>query len=75
MTPRLQPAAASGRLAAGVIVTNDAGFTSPTGAHFAAGERFEVEIVERSTRARHLGTGSVVWIQGSTAGARFVVAS
>ena len=48
------------------IITNAAAFVTPIGCSFRAGERFEVEIVDRSTRCRHLGTGSVVWIQGST---------
>lgn len=61
-------------LAVGAVVTNDRPFTSPIGAHFAAGERFEVEIVGRSTRCRHLGTGSVVWVQGSAHGSRFLTA-
>lgn len=62
------------RLVVGEVIVNDRPFTSPIGAHFAAGEQFLVEIVGRSTRCSHLGTGSVVWVQGSKRGSRFVTA-
>lgn len=58
-------------LVLGAVVVNDRPFTSPIGAHFAAGERFEVEIVGRSTRCRHARTGSVVWLRGSAVGSTF----
>lgn len=61
-------------LTVGTIVTNAAPFTTPTGIHFRANERFEVVAEGRSTRCEHIGTGSVVWIQGSTIGAKFVTA-
>ena len=60
-------------LSVGAVVVNDRPFTSPVGAHFAAGERFEVEIVGRSTRRRHVGTGSVVWLRGSVDGSKFLL--
>ena len=37
------------------------------------GERFEVVAVDRNTRCEHLGSGSVVWLRGSTEGAKFAV--
>jgi len=61
-------------LVVGQIVTCDRPFTSLIGAHFRAGDRFAVDLVGRSTRCRHELTGSVVWIQGSDEGSRFVAA-
>lgn len=64
--------ASSPTLTAGNIISNDRSFTAPTGTHFMSGERFAVEIVGRSTRCRHIGTGSVVWVQGSARGSAFL---
>ena len=60
-------------LTVGQIITNDRPFTNLIGVHFLAGERFEVVAVDRNTRCEHLGSGSVVWLRGSTEGAKFAV--
>lgn len=50
-------------LSIGQIVTASAAFTSPIGAHFAAGDTFTVDLVgSHNTRAIHDRTGSVVWL-------------
>lgn len=48
----------------GAHITNSHAFTSIIGAHFAAGEVFEITIVgSHNIQAVHLRTGSVVWLR------------
>lgn len=72
MAANLITASTPATLVAGQIVACSRAFTSPIGAHFLAGDQFEVELVGRSTRLRSLRGGCVVWIQGSTTDAPFL---
>ncbi len=61
-------------LTIGTVLTASHAFTSPIGCHFLAGDTFTVDLVGRSTRCTHDRTGSVVWVQGSSVGSKFVTA-
>ena len=51
-------------MSVGAIITNSHPFTSIIGAHFGAGEEFEVTIIgSHNIQARHLRTGSIVWLR------------